>query len=76
MAELLIEQLHWLACELGEDVPVHVPTEPGEAGGRGERVRGGGGEAAGTLHRRRTWSSRTRRTEGMPTAPPRQLLPP
>ena len=71
MAELLIEQLHWLACELGEDVPVHVPTEPGEAGGRGERVRAGDGEAAGTL----LWR-RTRRMVGVPTAPPRRLLPP
>lgn len=35
VAELLVEQLHRLARELGEDVPVDVPAEPGEAVGRG-----------------------------------------
>lgn len=37
VAELLVKQLHRLACELGEDVPVHVSAEPGEAGGEEER---------------------------------------
>lgn len=34
MAKLLVEQLHRLARELGHDIPVDVPAEPGEAGGR------------------------------------------
>ena len=47
MAELLIKQLHRLARELGEDVPVDMPAEPCEAVGR---ERGWGWEAtAGPL---------------------------
>lgn len=50
MTELLVKQLHRLARELGEDVPVDVSAKPGEAGGGGERVRGGnGGSGPGPL---------------------------
>lgn len=41
-SKFLIKQLHRLARELGEDVPVHVSTEPREAGG---------GEETGKDHR-------------------------
>lgn len=34
VAELLIKQLHSLARELGQDVPMDVSAEPGEAAGR------------------------------------------
>lgn len=36
MAELLVKQLHRRARELGEDVPVDVSAEPGEAAGEEE----------------------------------------
>lgn len=42
VAELLVKQLHRLARELGEDVPVHVPAEPGEAGGERRESEGWG----------------------------------
>lgn len=45
MAELLVKQLHRWARELGEDVPVDMSAEPGEAAGE-RRVRGGSGVAA------------------------------
>jgi hypothetical protein len=37
VAKLLVKQFHRLTRELGEDVPVHVSTEPGEAGKEEER---------------------------------------
>lgn len=37
VAELLVKQLHCLARELGEDVPVDVSAKPGEAGGEEDR---------------------------------------
>lgn len=49
VAELLVKQLHRRARELGEDVPVDVAAEPGEAAGEEEREgrEWGGGLTAG-----------------------------